>query len=172
MDALQTGVAVFWGAAFVSVVSAVSVILIRSTIYAALVLVVHLVAVAALFVLLMAEFLAAVQVVVYAGAIMVLFLFVIMMLGLERVEEGSLLVGQGRWGLVLGSAVAVLVVLAVAAGGTELGLGPGGDPSAGADNTAALGRELFTQNVLAFEAVSVLLLVAMVGAVVLAKRRL
>lgn len=172
MDALQPGVAVFWGTAFLAVVTAVSVILIRSTIYAALVLIVHLFAVAALFVLLQAEFLAAVQVVVYAGAIMVLFLFVIMMLGLERVEEGSLLVGQGRWALVLGSMVAVLLVLVVAAGGTELAVGPGLEPSAGGGNTAALGRELFTRHVLAFEAVSVLLLVAMVGAVVLAKRRL
>jgi NADH-quinone oxidoreductase subunit J len=129
-------------------------------------------ALAALYLLLGGEFIAAAQLVVYAGAIMVLFVFVIMLLNL-RAEEG-LRIGRGvqRWGAILGGgAFATLLLWALRHRQGHAWMEPG--RHAGEFGTAAsLGGLLFGQYVFATEAASVLLIAAMVGAVLLAKRRL
>ncbi|HVM47160.1 MAG TPA: NADH-quinone oxidoreductase subunit J [Candidatus Acidoferrum sp.] len=139
----------------------------RSPVTSAMFLVLAIISLAGLFVLLHAYFLAAVQVLVYAGAVMVLFLFVIMLLDL-RVEERrrikilAAVGGLASAGIILGIFLHHLLVAP---------LGEGETPSV-AGGTYALGRILFTQYVLPFEIVSVLLLVAMVGVVLLSKRDL
>ncbi|MBI3287738.1 MAG: NADH-quinone oxidoreductase subunit J [Chloroflexi bacterium] len=166
---------IFWITALIGLGSALGVIFARNTVHSALFLVLHLLAQAALYVLLEAHFIAAVQVVVYAGAIMVLFLFVIMMLSLERGEAaGDRVPGQRVWAFGLGLTFLTLLGFSLAQAPIR-GQGEGLTPErivALGGNTEALGRLLFTQYLFAFEVVSVLLLVAMVGAVVLAKRRL
>jgi NADH-quinone oxidoreductase subunit J len=139
----------------------------RNPVTSAMFLVLTIVSLAGLFVLLHAFFLAAVQVLVYAGAVMVLFLFVIMLLDLKEEARRKI----NRFGLTTGvisvGALAVLVVSAIATTGT----GPAGAPQAeGA--TSALGQMLFQQYLLPFEIVSVLLLVAIVGVILLSKKDL
>ena len=169
--------------------AAVAVVAMRNLVHAALMLVIHLLAVAGLYLGLESQFLAVVQVLVYAGAIVVLFLFVIMLLGVDR---DDLLVAGGRRavagtvaaGLVLAGALTFAFVgpytgeasvcgSDVAPTGTEqpcAGIAPvlDADDDAG---VAFLGRRLFTRYTLAFELSAVLLTVATIGAVVLARRR-
>ncbi len=169
--------------------AAVAVVAMRNLVHAALMLVIHLLAVAGLYLGLESQFLAVVQVLVYAGAVVVLFLFVIMLLGVDR---DDLLVGGGR--RTVAGTVAVGLVLAGAL--TFAFVGPytgeasvcGSDvapvgtaqacagiaPVLDADDDAGvafLGRRLFTRYTLAFELSAVLLTVATIGAVVLARRR-
>jgi NADH-quinone oxidoreductase subunit J len=169
VDRLTFGV----GATIV-VLGAIGVVISRNPVHAALMLVMTLFGVAVLFVEQGANFLAAVQVIVYAGAIVVLFLFVIMFLGVDREEN------LGEEPLPLQRPLALgLVVLAIA-GLLLLGIGshwsvgpqsvagpasnqPGGD-------VAALGRSVFTTYLFAFEITAALLVIAVVGAVVLARR--
>jgi NADH-quinone oxidoreductase subunit J len=138
----------------------------RNPVTSAMFLVMTIASLAALFVLLQAFFLAAVQVLVYAGAVMVLFLFVIMLLDLKVEEKRQI----KTLGLVAGL-VAVGVIVTVFFK-TLLTLPPRENPPAIQGNTADLGRLLFTQYLLPFEIVSVLLLVAMVGVILLSKRDL
>ncbi|HEY8369567.1 MAG TPA: NADH-quinone oxidoreductase subunit J [Thermodesulfobacteriota bacterium] len=173
----------FWVFAVVSVVAGVLVITRRNPVTSALWLVVVMFCLAGLFLLLHGFFLAAAQVIVYAGAIMVLFLFVIMLLNLDDVELGA-----ARPTFVKGLSVALagglvlLVVAALLAGrpapvaqppaavATPPAAPAAGEPSFG--DPEALARLLFTDYLIPFELASVLLLAAMVGAVVLAKREL
>jgi NADH-quinone oxidoreductase subunit J len=139
----------------------------RNPFTSAMFLVLTIISLAGLFVLLHAFFLAAVQVVVYAGAVMVLFLFVIMLLDLKE-EEGRRIKKLGLIaGLIsVGAIVAIFVRSLLATNpGKEL------TPS-GVGDTAALGRLLFTKYLLPFEIVSILLLVAMVGVILLSKKDL
>ncbi|HXG49470.1 MAG TPA: NADH-quinone oxidoreductase subunit J [Methylomirabilota bacterium] len=139
----------------------------RNPVTSAMFLVLTIVNLAGLFVLLHAFFLAAVQILVYAGAVMVLFLFVIMLLDLKEEQRRHF----NRFGLVAG--VVSVVALAALALRTiwGSGLGEGRQPQLeGA--TGPLGRALFTQYLLPFEIVSALLLVAMVGVVLLSKKEL
>ena len=141
----------------------------RNPVTSAMFLVMTIVSMAGLFVLLHAFFLAAVQVLVYAGAVMVLFLFVIMLLDLKEEERRRIRKSAAILGV---AAVGVIYVLLSRALG---GLAPVPNPAAlppmdGA--TAALGRVLFTEYLLPFEIISVLLLVAMVGVILLSKREL
>jgi NADH-quinone oxidoreductase subunit J len=139
----------------------------RNPVTSAMFLVLSIVSLAALFVLLNAFFLAAVQVVVYAGAVMVLFLFVIMLLDLKEEEQRRI----KRFGLVVGvlavAALSFLLVRTILESGVGSGLRPALEGA-----TRDLGRTLFTQYLLPFEIVSVLLLVAMVGVILLSKRDL
>jgi NADH-quinone oxidoreductase subunit J len=154
-----------------SVVTALGMVLSRHAVYSALLLVVNFFCLAAFYVFLQAQFLAAVQVIVYAGAIMVLFLFVLMLLGIFREDVLHETIRGQR------PAAAILVVLLLA--GTIVALflhpfrGPGVDLTQVAqnDNVRAIGRLLFTRYVFAFEATGVLLVVAAVGALVLGKRQ-
>ncbi|MEZ5412452.1 MAG: NADH-quinone oxidoreductase subunit J [Acidimicrobiales bacterium] len=173
-------VIVFVVAGLVVLAGALGVVLNSNPVRSALSLVASFFGVAILFVLQEAHFLALVQVVVYAGAIVVLFLFVIMLLGVDEVEDLSVepLAGQRIGGVVAG--VAVLAFLlgglflsgkggdegAVAVTGTESVTQPIDETQPNIDNLAA---DLFGRNVLAFEATALLLTIATVGAVVLVR---
>ena len=140
----------------------------RSPVTSAMFLVLTIVSLAGLFVLLHAFFLAAVQVLVYAGAVMVLFLFVIMLLDL-RTEERRKIKMFG----VIGGLVSVGAILAIFFNSlAEAAPLPARENPALQGGTMALGKELFTRYLLPFEIVSVLLLVAMVGVILLSKKDL
>ena len=140
----------------------------RNPVTSAMFLVLTIISMAGLFVLLQAFFLAAVQVLVYAGAVMVLFLFVIMLLDLKEEERRKIkLTGLVAGVLSVGAIVAIFVR-------SLLATRPGKDlpaPAAVGD-TATLGKMLFTNYLLPFEIVSILLLVAMVGVILLSKKDL
>jgi NADH-quinone oxidoreductase subunit J len=139
----------------------------RNPVTSAMFLVLTIVSLAGLFVLLHAFFLAAVQVLVYAGAVMVLFLFVIMLLDLKAEERRKIKAFGFVGGLI--SVGAILIIFLASLWNAPLGANesPTLDGS-----TVLLGRLLFTQYLLPFEIVSVLLLVAMVGVVLLSKKDL
>jgi NADH-quinone oxidoreductase subunit J len=173
----------FFIAAAGAISGAVGVVVLRDPFYSVLALVAHLVSLAVLFLLLRAEFLAAVQVVVYAGAVMVLYVFVVAYVGGEGDSLGERLRGTGGRGSVgsglrVGGAIlggALLVELLIALLGTGLeaidGYGAGYAPGPRTFGTPAyIGQLLLTRFLLAFEVASFLLLIAAVGAVVLARR--
>ena len=167
---------IFWAFAGLAVGSALACITRRSPVASALWLVVTLFALAALFVLLDAQFIAVLQVLVYAGAIMVLFLFVIMLLNLGRAGPTDL---KGPLGLIVGVLLAggllvQLLGLRQAAPAPGLVLAPGVLARTAAEQgmVPAVARPLFGTYLVPFEITSILLLAAMVGAVVLAKRKL
>jgi NADH-quinone oxidoreductase subunit J len=164
---------VFAVAALSAIVGALGVVLGRNTVHAALALVATLFAVAVLFVMQEAHFLAAVQIIVYAGAIVVLFLFVIMLLGVDRHEELDEALPLQRWiAAVVGLGALVLVGILLGRGNDtpvqRSGRGPLGSPG---ENPRNIGRSLFSDYLWAFEITSVLLVIAVVGAVVLVRRR-
>jgi len=163
----------FYLFAVLSVLGALPLLVVRSPVACVLSLVGTMVALAALFVLLGHEFLAALQVLIYAGAILVLFLFVIMLLNL-RAERPYII----RWTLPkvlgFGFTLAILGQLLAVMTSSRAVLGPAGDYPAerlAEEGTISLvGELLFTEYVLPFEVISVLLMVAVMGAVILAKR--
>ena len=159
----------FFIAAIMAIIGAVGVVTLRNPLYAVLALVCHLVALAALFLLLRAEFVAAAQVVVYAGAVMVLYVFVVAYVGGgDEVAAGSSL-------RILGPlfALALAIELFIAMLGTALqGIdGHGAHYRLGFGTPAHIGRLFLTDYLFPFEAASLLLLIAAIGAVVLARRR-
>jgi NADH-quinone oxidoreductase subunit J len=140
----------------------------RNPVTSAMFLVLTIISMAGLFVLLHAFFLAAVQILVYAGAVMVLFLFVIMLLDLKKEERRRV----KKFGLIAGLvSVGAIVTIFVKSILVEQ---PGANLSAPMleGETAALGKLLFTQYLLPFEVVSILLLVAMMGVILLSKKDL
>lgn len=166
--------AVFLVAGAIVLIGAVGVVLSANPVHAALSLVATLFGIAVLFIAQEAHFLAAVQVIVYAGAIVVLFLFVIMLLGRDRVEDLTVepLVAQRPAAIVMGVAILGLTLLSLLSAGSTvtgaesvLGSPEGDDP-----NVTILARVLFTDYVFAFEITAILLTIAVVGAVVLARR--
>jgi NADH-quinone oxidoreductase subunit J len=171
----------FFIAGFGVIAGAVGVVVLRDPFFSVLALVGHLISLAVLFLLLRAEFVAAVQVVVYAGAVMVLYVFVVAYVGGREEPIGELLRGHGSAGstLRLGGAItggALLIELLIALLGTGLeainGQGAGYSPGPRTFGTPAyIGNLLLTRFLLAFEIASFLLLIAAVGAVVLARRR-
>ena len=170
-----TDATVFAVSAAVIVAGAIGVIAARNPVHSALMLVMTLFGIAVLFVEQSADFLAVVQVIVYAGAIVVLFLFVIMLLGVDRAEnlEAEPLTGQRPAAIALGAlALAELFLLArthwATGAHSTVGVARGGSDS----NVEKLAKALFTRYLLPFEATSVLLVIAVVGAVVLARRPL
>ena len=163
--------AFFLGFAALLVGCSLLVITSRNPVASALYLVLAFCSLAGLFLLLHAEFLAMVQIIVYAGAIMVLFLFVIMYLNLKHdVEGGIRLMLRRGIGWVLG---ALLLAEAVLLLGRRWALGPlaAAPPSETVGNTAAIGRLLYSEYLFPFEITSLLLLVAMVGAVIIGRGR-
>lgn len=157
----------FFILALIAIATALGMLLSRSTVYAALYLVVNFVSVAIFYLLLDAPFIALSQIAVYAGAIMVLFLFVIMLIGLENLT-GELEWKKLLWPLVLGGILLLEgVFLVIQRVGQNLYIGATGtalsDPS-------LMAKVLFTDYVLPFQITAVLLLVAMIGAIVLSKR--
>jgi NADH-quinone oxidoreductase subunit J len=159
----------FWVVAPVSVGAAALMLFQRNAVHAALLLILNQFTLAVFFVLLDAHFLAAVQVIVYAGAIMVLFLFVIMFLGVDRREALVETIRGQRW-LAIGLGV-LLVGTVVASVALGVGLSEAPTPETGGDNVRAVARVLFSSYVFPFEATSILLIVAAVAAMVLARRR-
>ena len=162
---------VFFAAAILAVAGAAGVVLQRNPFYSVLSLVVHLLALATLFLLLNAEFLAAAQVIVYAGAVMVLFLFVIMLLDLREEERRRIRNWTGK--VLIGTALFSVAVILWFVFGSMKSSPLDRNPVPGIEGaTLPLGKLLFTQYLLPFEIVSVLLLVAMVGVVLLSKKDL
>lgn len=171
--ATTVDIAVFAVAAVMALVGAFGVVLFRNPVHSALSLVLTLFAVAVLFVQQDAQFLAAVQVIVYAGAIVVLFLFVIMLLGVDRSDAlgKDPIPGQRLLALILGLAMAGLVAVLARWSWSATGArSQGGAASGPGTNVEKLADSLFTQYLFAFEATSLLLVIAVVGAVVLARR--
>jgi NADH-quinone oxidoreductase subunit J len=159
----------FWLVTPVSIGAAVLMLFQRNAVFAALFLILNQFTLAVFFVLLDAHFLAAVQVIVYAGAIMVLFLFVIMFLGVDRREAlVETIRGQRLLAIGLGVLLVGAVVVAVALG---IGLADRPGPPASGDNVESVGRLLFSDYVFPFEVTSILLIVAAVAAMVLARGR-
>ena len=138
----------------------------RSPVTSAMFLVLTIISMAGLFVLLHAFFLAAVQILVYAGAVMVLFLFVIMLLDLKEEDRRKIKLFGFLGGLVSVGAIFTVFIKSLAS------IRPDAAPPTLEGETYALGKLLFTQYVLPFEIVSVLLLVAMVGVILLSKKDL
>jgi len=165
---------VFWVFAPISIGSAIAMLFQRNAVHAALFLVVNFFTIAVFYLVLDAPFLFAVQIIVYAGAIMVLFLFVIMLLGVDREESlRERLKWQRPAAIGVGIAVFIELLVAIRAGvgfathgaaAFEQTVNRGG-------NTAALSRALFTRYFFPFEVTSILLIVAAVAAMVLAQRR-
>jgi NADH-quinone oxidoreductase subunit J len=157
----------FFFLAVVSIISAVGMIFSRNAVIAALFLILNFISVAVLYLILEAPFIAIAQVTVYAGAIMVLFLFVIMLLGAEQTGRTP-----ARWWvqpvtLLLGGVFLVEIVIVM----VGLFRSPTEAASLPADfgSPAAVGTVLFSQYALPFEATSILLLIAMIGAIVLTR---
>jgi NADH-quinone oxidoreductase subunit J len=166
---MTIGQVYFYFCALLALLGALAVALSKSPVRAAMGLLMMVLAIAGLFLALDAQFLAAIQLAVYAGAIGVLFLFVIMLLGqapLEGLEEGSLgarvLAGTGFGALAL--AGMILTARATPAGNTAFPAVPAGFGSVG-----EVGRIMFTQTLLPFELSSALLMVAVVGAIAVSK---
>jgi len=153
-----------------TLVSAGVVVWHRNPVVCALALAFNLVSIAGFYMLLNAQFMALLQIIVYAGAIMVLILFVIMLLNLpeEARRPGTGMI-QGGLGFALAVAFAAMVGWMIT---REAGEGGFARTSEGFGTVKALGLELFSTYFYAFEAISLLLVVAMIGAVLLAKRRL
>jgi NADH-quinone oxidoreductase subunit J len=163
----------FWMFAAVAVVASVLVIGQRNPMYSVLLLILSFAALSGLYVQLGSPFVAVIQIIIYAGAIMVLFLFVVMLLNVPREEEPTererrMMGGTGprRFGAVLSALLALELFWAFGA------LNALGMPGADVPETSvkAIGLRLFQNHAFAFEATSLLILVAMVGAVILARK--
>ncbi len=162
---------VFLLLSLIAIASALGMLLSRNTVYSALYLVLNFVTAAVFYLLLGAPFIAMVQITVYAGAIMVLFLFVIMLLGAEGLPKSEVLPWQkplaiGLSILLFAEAAYLLVTKARPVGDIL----PPAEAVNATENLQQLGIALFTDYLLPFEVVSILLLVAMVGAIVLTKK--
>jgi NADH-quinone oxidoreductase subunit J len=167
----QAELIVFVILAPVAVITALGMVLNRNAVYSALLLVVNFFCLAGFYVLLEAQFVAAVQVIVYAGAIMVLFLFVLMLLGIgNEVVVKEELRGQRPAAVLLTLGLLVAIVGALAAGVFDAEPASLAEANQGG-NVEAIGRLLFTRYTFAFETAGVLLTVAAVGALVLGKRQ-
>jgi NADH-quinone oxidoreductase subunit J len=166
---MTTDLILFLILAAVAIATAVGMLLSRNAVYSALFLVLNFTTVAVFYLLLGAPFIAITQVTVYAGAIMVLFLFVIMLLGTEELPERTVLPWQKPTAVFL---AVVLMVEGVYLIATQKAPGLiNNDPSEGFGSPQAIGNLLFDQYLLPFEVTSILLLVAMVGAIVLTNKK-
>ena len=162
----------FFFFAALAVGAAINVLAQKHVLYSSLALIVMLTAVSALFILLQAEFLAVINVIVYAGAIMVLFVFVIMLLNLPADypggEDGS---DRLRWLKLIGIPLGIFLLLMI--GATVWNVGNSSTNATQMNGTAqAIGQSLFTDYLLPFELTSLLILIALMGAVVFAKKDL
>jgi NADH-quinone oxidoreductase subunit J len=165
---------VFWVFAPISVGSALAMLFQRNAVHAALFLIINFFTIAVFFLVLGAPFLFAVQIIVYAGAIMVLFLFVIMLLGVDGNESLiDRLKGQRPVAIVLGTGLVLELFFAIRAGIGFSARAPADFDAAvnKGGNAAALSRVLFRQYFFPFEATSVLLIVAAIAVMVLASRQ-
>ncbi len=154
--------------AFVSVGAALGLLFSRNSVYAALFLILNFITTAVFYILLNAPFLAMAQVSVYAGAIMVLFLFVIMLLGTKEIEKSKTLAWQRPVAFGLGAILLIEIIYLFAVEGEgQIFLQ---QLTSDFGSPASIGEVLFNQYLLPFEVTSILLLVGMIGAIVLTKR--
>ncbi|MGH2955939.1 MAG: NADH-quinone oxidoreductase subunit J family protein [Solirubrobacterales bacterium] len=161
----------FFAGAIGTLGGAVAVIGLRNPFYSVLALIVHLISLAGLFLLLQGEFLAAAQIVVYAGAVMVLYVFVAAYVGNVEEPLWEPIPGQRFIAPLLGLALFVELSIAIIGSGLKTIEGDGPTVELGFGSPAEIGRLLLERFLIAFEAASLLLLIAAVGAVVLAGRR-
>src|SRR4051794_15817387 len=163
----------FFIAAIGAIAGAIGVVSLQNPFYSVLALVFHLLSLAALFLLLQAYFVAAAQVVVYAGAVMVLYVFVVAYVGAAEAAHFKSPVGGRQRSVAVAFALALFVELAIAVLGSGLAaIGTDGPTvSFGFGGASQIGQALLTKFLVAFEVASYLLLIAAVGAVVLARRR-
>jgi len=162
---------IFLGAAFASIIASLLLITRKNPIHSALFLVLNFLCVAVLYILLYSQFIAIIQVVVYAGAIVMLIIFVIMLLDLEQELRSGLKLFYSK---VIGGFLAALFLLGIIY--SVVAKSPTGEigsytPEKMNANVKAVGEMLFTQYLFPFEIVSVLLVAAIVGAVILSKKR-
>ena len=168
---------IFWGLSGMAILASALVIGQRNPMYSVLMLIASFGALAGLYIQLDAPFVAVAQIIIYAGAIMVLFLFVVMLLNAPQEDAAEWdrthplrQPGMMRFGALLALLLVIQLTWALLrVNGVDVPVGAQGDPEA-LGSVRALGRILFTDYVFAFEATSILILVAMVGAVVLARR--
>ncbi|HEX9713839.1 MAG TPA: NADH-quinone oxidoreductase subunit J [Actinomycetota bacterium] len=162
---------VFWPTAVLALASALLMLFSTNAVHSALALVVNFFTLAVFYILLDAPFLAAVQVIVYAGAIMVLFLFVIMLLGVDRQESLlETIKGQRVAAFALAGVLAAIVVFTLRTAFDQTPFA-GLEQANRAGNTEGIGRLLFSRYVWPFEVTALLLIVATIGATVIGKRR-
>lgn len=164
--------ALFYLFGIIALAAAVNVVVQKKVFYSAISLILCMCAIAALYLLLQSPFIAAVQIIVYAGAVMVLFLFVIMLLNpfsssILRDKKRSVAFG----GIILGIAILALLIPLLAAFNPSLVPSNPEDAAAGAGSMERLGYMLFNTYLLPFEMTSVLILIAVIGVVILSKRR-
>jgi NADH-quinone oxidoreductase subunit J len=167
----------FYLFAALAVIASALVIGQRNPMYSVLLLIASFGALSGLYILLDAPFVAVAQIIIYAGAIMVLFLFVVMLLNAPKEDAADWdrshplrQPGVARWGTLLAALLIVQLSMALlAVREYDTPVGAQSDPST-VNSVADMGRALFTRHTFAFEATSILILVAMVGAVVLARR--
>ncbi len=161
----------FFYFAIVIAVTAVLVVAVRNPIYSALSLLIMFFHVAGLYVMLHAEFLAAVQIIVYAGAILVLYLFVVMLLNLRQDDRY-----HRQWPMVAAVGVTLVIeaiVLTAMKGWTSPVVAAGTETTVGGvGNAEAIGDVLYTTYLFPFEVASLILLVAMIGAILVAKKHI
>ncbi len=163
---------VFYFFAALAIVSAILVVTRRNVVQSAIFLVTALLATAGIFLSLNAEFLFIVQVILYAGGIMVLFVFVIMLINMDVSLHQVQFNKQWFVGIVIALAVGAQLVLALVVSESKVSFGIPAPASALQPSTQLVGKVLFNEYMLPFEIASILLLVAMIGAVVMAKKRI
>jgi NADH-quinone oxidoreductase subunit J len=163
---------VFYFFAALAVVSAVLVVTRRNVVQSAIFLITALLATAGIFLQLHAEFLFIVQVILYAGGIMVLFVFVIMLINVDIKLQQVQFNRQWFVGPLLAIVVGVELTIALAIGRSQTAFGEPAQASALEPSTQLVGKVLFSEYMLPFEIASILLLVAMIGAVVMAKKKI
>lgn len=160
---------IFYFLSFLAVISALMVVFSKNPVYSVLYLIVTFFSIAGHYVLLNAQFLAAVHVIVYAGAIMVLFLYVIMMLNLNRATEPQKPIIT-KFAAVIAGGIFLVVLVGALKGADTMVITGESNPEAGLIKN--LGKVLYNQYLLPFEISSILFLTAMVGAVMLGKNEL
>lgn len=159
----------FIALAVLALAGAVGVVLSKNAVYSALSLLLNFAVLAVMYFTLHAQFLGVVQVIVYAGAIVVLFLFVIMLIG-GQLAPDAVVASSRRLARVIAVVAGVLMLAALTYGLLGGVLAPQTGAVPGSGSVQAIGQALFTDYLLPFELASVLLLVAMIGAVVLARK--
>ncbi|MDX6415569.1 MAG: NADH-quinone oxidoreductase subunit [Trebonia sp.] len=161
--------AMFWILAVLAVSAALAMILVRQAVHCALMLAVVMLSLAAMYAMQGAPFLAFVQVIVYTGAVLMLFLFVVMLIGVNSAESlKETIKGQRLWASLAGIGLAVLLVVGI--GHAAIGSAAPTTSAQGADNLTGLAQLIFTTYVFPFEITRALLITAALGAMVLAHR--
>jgi len=160
----------FYGFAAVAVIAAILVVSVRNPVHSAICLIVALIAVGGIFLNLGAEFLTVVQILVYVGGIMVLFIFVIMLVSIERLKQQRAVGSNWKTALVLGVVLAAEMWIIFTRGMATLQPRGTPTPEGLSGNTEQLGWALYSKYMLPFEVASVLLLVAIIGAIIFTRK--